>query len=122
MTTDNAWASIGVGIVVVAVAGPLLVVQCACGRVGARKTASARCRACFGVLRKHALPLAGTKFGRWLVLETATRCADNVRCRCECGLVKPVLAVYLATGRSRGCRRCGAINRRTQLDAAAGPA
>lgn len=49
----------------------------------------------------------GDIFGKWIAI--ADRSKDtplNVRCKCECGTIKDVLAVHLFSGKSTKCVKC----------------
>lgn len=87
--------------------------RCECGTMGTPITAkllSGRSKSC-GCLRVNgehikALSLAGQAFGRWTVIERAG-IHDGGHyawtCRCECGVVKDVLATGLTSGSSKSC-------------------
>lgn len=54
--------------------------------------------------------MIGQRFGRWIVIGTATSSRDGKRrvtCRCDCGNERPVYAIGLKNGRSTQCKICG---------------
>ena len=59
-------------------------------------------------------PLAGQRFGRWLVVRDLDHTRTITRrawCRCDCGEERFVIVRYLLDGRSTGCGSCGEVNR-----------
>lgn len=87
--------------------------RCECGAEGAPvtpKLTSGRSKSC-GCLRVNgdhinALSLAGQTFGRWTVIERAGVHPGGHfawTCRCECGVVRDVLASGLTGGTSKSC-------------------
>lgn len=47
--------------------------------------------------------LAGSRFGRWTVIETSSPGDRTVLCRCDCGTQKQATITNMRSGKSRSC-------------------
>jgi len=69
----------------------------------------------------HVLDRSGQRFGKWTVLAQYKRIKNGKHivicwlCRCDCSNVRWVYAGSLASGTSRGCRRCSEIENGKRL-------